>query len=367
MRKTNSQNHPPLLKGFFTPQQARDARENDEILLADVFLYPECLNDCLMCCYEEKRKIKEEMDLDEYKLLLKEIAGLGVKTVFVPGMGEPLLRKKGKVFLELAEAANENGLHVVLLSSLHPTPSQELVDEFYKMDISVIGKMESMIPDTSNRIVNPRTSYEFIELKEGHIPKGLAMLLEKGFADEDRLGCGTVMNTINAPELENIFRFYRKNNIFPYMQETAPYGKAENNNFLWEGMDYRFLAERLEKIDREEFSHSWKYRRPYIAFDFDYPRVMVEYDGAIMADSYFLAKLGIVIEDGIFVEGNLTKAATSEYARKIRKIYFPRSEDPDCCTSDISQCKKILLDPDQPNIDLPEEANRYCIYHSDCR
>lgn len=359
-------NPPPILRGFFTPQEAASAREKEEILISDVFLYPECLNRCLMCCYEDKRKIKEEMDLGEYRLLLQEIAQLGVKTVFVAGMGEPLLRKKGKVFLELAEAANRNDLYVVLISSLHPTPSREFIDKLYKMDVSVIGKMESMDKDLFNNIINPRKKYEFTEVKEGHIPKGLSLLLEKGFADENRLGCGTVINNLNAPEIGKIFRFYRQNKIFPYMQETAPYGKAAQNEFLWQGIDYGSIADKLLKIDKEVFGYVWKYRRPYIAFDFDYPRFMVEYDGAIRHDSYFLAELGRVIENGKYQPGNLAKAVNSEYARKLRKIYFNRGRDPDCHPSNHNKCKKILLDPEKPLINLSEEPNRYCIYHSDC-
>ncbi|MBI5871971.1 radical SAM protein [archaeon] len=198
-------NSPPLPKCFFTYQEADAARKNNQILMAAIFLYPECSNECLFCCYSEKRKIKEEMNLDEYKLLLKEVAALGVKTVFVPGMGEPFLRKRGNVFLEFAQAANENNLYVVVPSNLNPEPTPEFIMGLHQLNVSVIGKMESMIPEVLNQITNPKIPYHFVKVDEGHIPQGLSLLMEAGFNKENRLGCGTCVNTLNVKEVENIF------------------------------------------------------------------------------------------------------------------------------------------------------------------
>ncbi len=357
---------PPLPKGFFTSQEAEEAREKEKILMAAVFLYPECSNDCVFCCYSKKREVKETLKPEEYTLLLKEISELGVKTVFVPGMGEPFLRERGKFFLNFSRTANEYGMYVVVPSNLNPTPTAEFIRELHTLDVSVIGKLESMIPEVLTKLTQPKIPYDLVKVDEGHITKGLSLLMEAGFNAENRLGCGTCLNTLNAEEAENIFRFYRRNNIFPYMQDTAPFGKALENPWLWEGLNYSEIFERLKRIDREEFGFEWEMKGHYVAFDFSYPMVYIEYDGTIRYNNYFLVDMGKVKDDEEYKKGYLKEVVNSKFSSTLRKIHFPRGKDPDCCLSDHSKCKKILLKPEDGMIELTEEPNKYCIYHSHC-
>ncbi len=372
---------PPLLRGFFSAEEAEAARVTSQPLMAAVFMGPGCLNACPYCCYgiERERKIQEGkqglLTRDDYRSVLDEVADLGVKTVFIPGEGEPVLGRRGRDLLDLTRAVHERGMYTVVISSLNPTPTDEFVDGFFSMNASLIAKLESMDQEIFNKNVLPTKPYEFAETEEGYIPKGMAMLLEKGLARDGRLGSGTVLNWTNYHEAETIFRFYRKNNIFPYMQSTALYGRAANWRENFEGLNHRAIFERLREIDREEFGYDWDIRTNWVAFDFNYPMFIVENDGTIRYNSSFLVNMGKV-KNGTFQRGYLTEAMRdSPLANLARQINFSIGKDKGCCPSDHAQCMKFLLKADDGMEKLndfilshPEkQPNDYCIFSSNCR
>jgi len=299
---------PPLLKGFFREKEATLARKDGQILLSRIYLYPECENECIQCCYGHKKELPDELTILEYKSLLEEVAELGVKTVFVPGMGEPLLRDGGQAFLQFARTANDLGIYVGLISSLNPLPSHEVIREIKSLDVSIIAKLESMIPDVFNQIVNPKEPYKFVSRDRGYVTEGLDILLKEGFAEENRLGCGTVINSFNQTEIPNIFRFYRENNIFPYLQMVSPFGRAKERPDLWAGVNNRQIYDELRQIDQTEFGYDWKPDSHWVAFYFNPPCFIVEYDGTVRHDPAFLVELGNVKEDGEFKPGLLKDA-----------------------------------------------------------
>ncbi len=160
----------PVLKGFLTKDQAQTARDNNELPFGVVFSYADCNNRCDSCCYLSDviapRNPKKEFTLAEYKALIAEIGALGeTKTVFVPGRGEPLLRKRGRVFLEFAQAVQDQGMHTVVISSMPPSLDEGILRELLGMDVSIIAKLESHKPDLFNYLVKPLQTYEFVEVE----------------------------------------------------------------------------------------------------------------------------------------------------------------------------------------------------------
>ncbi|MBS3121461.1 radical SAM protein [Candidatus Woesearchaeota archaeon] len=398
---------PPVLKGFF-PNNAKELLESrltGNLLTANVYFYPECNNQCIMCCDGDSRKkgfthngrrIKP-LTLGDYTLLIKEFASMGVKTLFVPGAGEPFYvdetdektyyvdetsGKKVSKFLKFIEIANGEGLHVIVISSLNPEPSDELVAELKGLNVSIIGKLESMIPERFNAIVNPNKPYNFSRIKGyGHVTRGLKKLMEAGFNEPDkngqvRLGSGTVIHNFNKDEAENIFRFYRDFDIWPYMQIIAPRERAAKRSDLWGGIDKFEIFSKLLEIDEKEYGYTWDLHYRRVAFDFVYPTIIVYYSGDVLFNAFFRYYLGSVYDDNDhYTDGEITRIANSNPAKWLRKIHFSIGGEKECSPYDHSKCGKILLepffDPGEITKRIPEDffknnPNDYCPFFSSC-
>jgi len=281
---------PPILKGFLTKEEAQTARKENKIPFAVLFSYADCNNRCPWCCYfsdvNAPRQPEKEFTIPEYKAVIKEIGELGeVKTVFIPGRGEPLLRKRGKTFLELAQAVQDNGMYTVVISSMPPSLDEGILRELSGMDVSIIAKLESYHPPRFNELVRPLQTYQFVEREpDFYIPEGIEKLLEMGWADDHRLGCGTVVNRLNQEEIGRIFRFYRTHTIFPYVQKLLEFDGAARpevkDDLSLKPQQWKDIAEELISIDHEEFGLNTQAEATWL-FYFNFPLFMVDFDGEI--------------------------------------------------------------------------------------
>lgn len=368
---------PPLLKGFIPREELQEVRRTGELRIAHVYFYPECANYCLFCAYGDNRAIKRrELTLDDYAKLFGEISDLGVKTIFTPGMGEPLLRREGNDFIRFVEDANSHGLHVIVISSLNPEPSDDIVAKLQKLDISIIAKLESMNPELFKRIVRPRSSlaYKFVEIPEyGFVTAGLKKLMDAGFNIPDsegrlRLGSGTVVHNQNLHEAENIFRFYRDHNIWPYMQGIAPLERAKDVPDLYRGFDKLALFRRLLEIDETEYGYTWSPFERKAAFGHLYPTFIVEFGGEVKFNAFFRYLLGNVLDEQGVREGHLAEIVHSKESKWLSSMYYPIGGAEGCSSFDHSQCKKTILHVDNriPTVCLDEDPNNYCIFAEVC-
>lgn len=383
---------PPVLKGFFPRAEVDKVRNAGGLLTANVYFYPECANHCLFCAYGDNRekiyttdskghpRKRIQMRLEDYTLLFKDIASTGAKTLFVPGMGEPFLREEGKDFLKYIESANEQGLYVIVISSLNPEPSDELVAKLKSLDVSIIAKLESMKPENFNRIVNPQRPYRFVELKRsdessyGHITAGIKKLMDAEFNIPDkngqvRLGSGTVINNFNKDEAANILRFYRENNIWPYIQCVSPIERALEHPELYKGLDKLAIFEELLAIDQKEYGYTWDPHWRRVGFDFVYPTIIVEFGGEVRFNAFFRNFMGNVLdEDGHYIHGSFPAIAFSPLATWLRKIHFSIGGAEGCSPNDHTKCEKKRMSWEDkiPDEYLTMDQNMFCPFESIC-
>ncbi len=108
--------------------------------------------------------------------------------------------------------------------------------------------------------------------------------MEMGWAEDNRLSSGTVVNNLNKGEVARIHRFYRKNGIFPYIQKMVEYDGAARpeikEEFSLPADEWPAIAQNLVDIDSEEFGLTTEADAPWL-FYFNFPLFMVDFDGEI--------------------------------------------------------------------------------------
>jgi radical SAM protein with 4Fe4S-binding SPASM domain len=97
-----------------------------------------------------------------------------------------------------------------------------------------------------------------------HIHRGLANLLNAGFGEPEepgklRLGVSFVSCRMNLREIEDIWHFCRRRNIFPNMEVLTPTGRA-NDNLSNQGLGTDEIMEyklKMLELDRDYYGYDW--------------------------------------------------------------------------------------------------------------
>lgn len=242
---------PIRLKGYsYSLEEVINARNNNNILCMRLDTNYNCNLKCAYCYSYSDEKVKSPATpLEEVKNIINQACELGLRSIVYLGGGEPTLYPD---FIKLVEyMAGKEVTPVIFTNGM-------LVDKFiarnlYDLGASVIVKFDGF-EETQEKLTG-EGSYKLIH-------SGLERLIEAGFAEKSsdnytRLGLAPCLCSVNYNEIPEIWRFARKNNIFPDIEKATVVGNATQDLSVTFEQVCKLTNELME-IDKNEFGLSWE-------------------------------------------------------------------------------------------------------------
>jgi MoaA/NifB/PqqE/SkfB family radical SAM enzyme len=206
-----------------------------------------CNFNCLYCYSNSNIHRDSELSVKEMMNIIIKSKEMGIKTITFIGGGEPLMHKN---LLDLLCFTKTHGLQIGLFTNCSLL-TKSIVNELYRLDACIIGKLNSMIPQKEDFLCGVNNAFYKIH-------KGIDLLLNAGFSDKKLLSLHTLINKTNYNECINIYIWERQNNIIPYMQIPVFNGRFKDNSSLICSMEeYKNLFKKLKKIDSDLFGYEW--------------------------------------------------------------------------------------------------------------
>lgn len=242
----------PRLRGYsYTREEAVKARDEGKLLCLRLDTNYNCNLQCRYCYSYSDAKVKSPaMPLAHAKDIIDQGSEIGLRSVVYLGGGEPTLYPD---FFPLIEYMTlKNVIPVIFTNGILMTKTA--AKRLYEMGASVIIKFDGF-QETQEKLTGAGT-FKLIRA-------GLDELMKAGFADKEsatnitRLGIAPCMCKINYDEIPDIWRFARRNFLFPDFERATAIGNATDDISLDSKQVYQLL-DVLEKIDTEEFGMEWE-------------------------------------------------------------------------------------------------------------
>ncbi|OHA89185.1 MAG: hypothetical protein A3C70_00590 [Candidatus Zambryskibacteria bacterium RIFCSPHIGHO2_02_FULL_43_14] len=270
-----SAKHGFTMKGWdFTRAEVASAIENHQMLNPAFELGSNvCPWNCEFCFTEEdnptglKKKLVDEMTLEERLKLIDDAAALGARSINFIGAGEPSIDPHFFTFLE--RMREKNITPIVYTEGALRFTDREFAKRVYDLGATVVLKVNTLKDEAyQNAIVagpagrkSPRAQNYFQDRN-----KSLEVLMELGFNDcvPTRLAFDTIICQENVNEITEIHRFARRNNIFVLFVNYLPSGRSVQvmHNAISRERQFHVFEE-MAVIDREEFGIEHRACFPY--------------------------------------------------------------------------------------------------------
>jgi radical SAM protein with 4Fe4S-binding SPASM domain len=242
---------PLRLKGYsYYLEEVVEARNNNNILCMRLDTNYNCNLKCAYCYSYSDEKVKSPaMPLEDVKNIINQACELGLRSIVYLGGGEPTLYPD---FLKLVEyMASKDVTPVIFTNGM--LVDKSIAGNLFDLGASVIVKFDGF-EETQDKLTGEGT-YKLIH-------RGLERLMEAGFAEKSgdnytRLGLAPCLCSVNYNEIPEIWRYARRNNIFPDIEKATVVGNATQDLSVTYEQVCKLTAE-LMKIDQNEFGLSWE-------------------------------------------------------------------------------------------------------------
>jgi len=233
-----------------------------------------CPRNCEFCFTEDprntegaKRRLKNEMSLDDRLRLIDQAADLGTRSINFIGAGEPTIDPH---FFTILEKMRSRGITPIVYSegALKLT-DRIFVKRLYSLGATVVLKVNTLKDEAyQNGIVAGPTGRKIPH--QGNYFRdrnhALELLIEEGFNNvyPTRLAFDTIICKENANEILDIHRYARQNNIFVLFVNYLPSGRSTQvmHNAITRGEQFA-IFEQIAEIDRQEFGIEHRACFPY--------------------------------------------------------------------------------------------------------
>ena len=226
----------------------------------------------------------EALDLDNilsedtYMKMLEEAKSIGVKSVGIPGAGEPFFSKNRELTLKLLDKCEELDLYTTIFTT-GEFITEELADILKEKAVELMVKCNSLDPKTQDAFVSdPKRN----KIRTGYGQKrndALDLLMEKGFNEpsefqgkkrESRMAIVTSIMTglddrpSNYDEMADLLRYARDRNIIFDCDSVLERGRGATCKLNPGDKMILEKQKELQKIDREEYGKIWEISQSYI-------------------------------------------------------------------------------------------------------
>lgn len=255
---------PPKPKGIdFSSKEIKEALDNNHPLMMMLDFSNRCNLNCIYCFSKanEHEKINNELTFDNYLNILKQAKNMGVKTVFIPGAGEPTIDRN---FWKILPIIKKFGMTPIIFTN-GSNLTEEQIEELYNNGATVGIKVNSFIPKHQNFLAG-------VERYTKKRDKTLKLLIKKGFnkTKPTRLWLDNLVCKQNYNEIKKIFFYCRENNIWPGINTLFHLGSGNKKN-IKNKLDVSIteikkLWEEISKLDKQKYGFEWLPLPPYIGW-----------------------------------------------------------------------------------------------------
>lgn len=239
-----------LLKGYcYSTEEILGANGSGEILCLRLETNYQCNLDCIYCYSYLRQQCNEsvEMSFEDVCDVIDQGVALGLKSIVYLGGGEPFMYSH---FWELLEYVHSKNVVPVIFTN-GMLIDKECARRLYDLGVSIMIKMDGL-GKTQNWLTGADTYFR--------IHAGLENLMEAGFNKPDgrftRLGVAPCVTMVNLHEVPEIWRFARRNNIFPNIEKATQIGRATSHITIGKE-ESQWLTKVIRDIDQNEFNIHW--------------------------------------------------------------------------------------------------------------
>jgi len=237
----------------FSPQEIRAACRAGGLLSMELELSRACNLQCIYCYADAGRRDQDELAPGEVFDVIEQAKAMGVRKVVLLGGGEPLLCRHIR---RVVEHLSERRLVIELFTN-GTLLDDEMAQFLYEHRVKVVVKLNSQRPEIQDELAGKPGTLEAIR-------RGIECLRRAGYPDaEHGMGVETIICRQNLPELAGLWRWARREGIYPYVESITVQGRAkENPELLVSAAETQSVFEELSRIDRDEFNIRWVPRPP---------------------------------------------------------------------------------------------------------
>ncbi len=232
-----------------------------------------CPWNCEFCFTEDgnlegaKRRLANEMSLDDRLRLIDQAADLGARSINFVGAGEPTIDQN--FFTLIEKMRGRNITPIVYTEGALKCTDRSFVRRLFDLGATVVLKVNTLKDgDYQNTIVagpagrkTPRQQNYFKDRN-----RALELLIEEGFNQPEptRLAFDTIICKENVDEVLDIHRYARRNNIFVLFVNYIPSGRSTQvmHNAITREEQFA-VCEQMAEIDRTEFGIKHRACFPY--------------------------------------------------------------------------------------------------------
>lgn len=239
------------IRGFhFSIEQGRAAAKKGQLLTAGIETNYRCNLHCQYCAWDSGSHEEKMISLEELKKFIDSIKRLGALSVTVIGGGEPTIYP---YFRELIEYIDNKGLIPVIITN-GLLVDEEMAQFLYHHHCSIFIKADSFNAMIQDQLARKNGAFQKMN-------QALRYLTNLGFNQMDelgqvRLGISTVVTKKNVNEVPDLWRFARKNQIYPNLEIlNINEGRAKLNEseLAPDKKVLQQILDQLKEIDEQEF------------------------------------------------------------------------------------------------------------------
>lgn len=212
----------PVMRGYdISDKQIQKAWKDDKPITLSLYLGAKCNLRCLYCFTHGGILTENNLTEKEYKRIIDEAFGLGVKNIMFTGRGEPLLYYPLLKKL-LKHVKNKGGWSIILTNAILMTP--KLAKELYGLNCSVMTKINSFNPKIQDELTGmPGSAVKMY--------RGLDYLIQAGFNKTmpTRLANDNLICKLNYKEIPQIIQWFASHHIQYIMEKILWTGRAVEN------------------------------------------------------------------------------------------------------------------------------------------
>lgn len=233
-----------------------------------------CPWNCSFCFTEDpqnvaggKRRLPNEMSVEERLRLIDAAADLGARTINIVGAGEPTIDPDFWDFIE--HMAERQITPVIFTEGALRLTRRPFVRRLYELGATVVLKVNSLWDEAYQNSVVRGLGRKPSPLADGYTRRrnrALELLLEEGFADGDptRLAFDTIVCKQNIHSILDLHIYARTHNIFVLFVGYIPSGRSTDglHDALTRAEQFACFEE-IARVDREEFGIDHRADFPY--------------------------------------------------------------------------------------------------------
>lgn len=244
----------PMVGAGFSDTDIEHAARNGRLLSIEIELSLRYNYRCQYCYVGQKDEASTELSLDEIYDVILQAKELGARKIIILG-GEPMIYPR---IMETLTFVRDQGLKSEIFTN-GTSITEEIAVRLYDLGVQVVLKLNSLDEKIQTELAGVKGAHRTIQ-------DAFRNLRTAGFpAEGHMLAVSTIICTPNLPEITQMWRWLRDQQITPYFEIMTPHGNATKNSHLEvDTATLHKVFSELAEIDRTRYGYEWDPQPPLV-------------------------------------------------------------------------------------------------------